>query len=503
MMTIILGGWSLRRPSNLLNSLSAAALLILLFDPRQLLQASFQLSFAVVLTLALLLPPLQEHVLRLLQPDPLLPAALVPRWQRWAGKPLRWLLLMAATSLAAWLGSMPLTAHYFHLVSPGTLVANLLVVPCAGAALASALASLATGAWWPWISDVFNHGAWFWMHVMMGISERVSAVPGACHHVASPSAALLTVYYGTLLVLAFGWIRAAGTRWFLIGSVLVMAGLLAGRIQAHRASASVTVLPLHGGLAVHLKMPGKTHPMLVDCGNTNAFTSVLQPFLQTRGENRISALVLTHGDQQHMGAALLMLQQFQPERLGLSGVRFRSPSYRQLAQAPLPEFVTLTQLHAGDRLEDWTILAPPEELKVRRADERVVVLRGTLHGSRILLLSDLDMTGQRRLLDETPPEALRADIVITGLPGEGEPLIGDLLRVIHPALIVVGDDEWPARRRASVRLLSRLRASGAQVLSTREQGAVTLRFHRGGWRVSDATGNLLTAARTQSGGGSD
>src|SRR5260221_6202756 len=53
MMTIIIAGWSLKRPSDLLNSLAAAAFIILLWEPQQLFQASFQLSFSVVLSLAL------------------------------------------------------------------------------------------------------------------------------------------------------------------------------------------------------------------------------------------------------------------------------------------------------------------------------------------------------------------------------------------------------------------------------------------------------------------
>ena len=45
MMTIVLGGWALKRPANLVNSLAAAAFIILLWEPRQLFEASFQLSF--------------------------------------------------------------------------------------------------------------------------------------------------------------------------------------------------------------------------------------------------------------------------------------------------------------------------------------------------------------------------------------------------------------------------------------------------------------------------
>src|SRR5207237_816186 len=78
-------GWSLKRPGDLLNSLAAAALIILIWDPQQLFQAGFQLSFFVVLSIALFLPPLEKIRDRLLRPDPLLPPDLVPRWQRWLG----------------------------------------------------------------------------------------------------------------------------------------------------------------------------------------------------------------------------------------------------------------------------------------------------------------------------------------------------------------------------------------------------------------------------------
>ncbi|MGH7991660.1 MAG: ComEC/Rec2 family competence protein, partial [Limisphaerales bacterium] len=55
MMTIVLGGWALKRPSDLINSLAAAAFIILIWEPQQLFEASFQLSFSVMLTIGLLL----------------------------------------------------------------------------------------------------------------------------------------------------------------------------------------------------------------------------------------------------------------------------------------------------------------------------------------------------------------------------------------------------------------------------------------------------------------
>src|SRR5207247_8918344 len=58
MLTVVVVGWALKRPSDLINSLFAAALIILIWQPQQLFQAGFQLSFFVVLCIILTLPAL-------------------------------------------------------------------------------------------------------------------------------------------------------------------------------------------------------------------------------------------------------------------------------------------------------------------------------------------------------------------------------------------------------------------------------------------------------------
>jgi len=56
--------------------------------------------------------------------------------------------------------------------------------------------------------------------------------------------------------------------------------------------------------------------------------------------------------------------------------------------------------------------------EVALAGDAALVLRGDVHGTRILLLSDLSRAGQSELLART--NDLRADIVVAGLPDEGE-----------------------------------------------------------------------------------
>jgi len=63
---------------------------------------------------------------------------------------------------------------------------------------------------------------------------------------------------------------------------------------------------------------------------------------------------------------------------------------------------------------------------------------------------------------------LRADIVIAGLPTEGEPLSDALLDAIQPKIIIIADSEFPATRRAPAALLERLAQRNIPVICTRK-----------------------------------
>ena len=166
MMTVVIGGWALKRPGDLINSLAAAAFIILLWEPRQFFEASFQLSFFVVLIIGLMLPPMNKISDRLLRHDPLLPDDLLPRWRRGLNTMLRMLSRYFALSIAAWAGSIPLSALYFHLFSPVSPLANIVAVPLGTLALMSNFGSLVCGNWLPWATELFNHSAWFFMVAM-------------------------------------------------------------------------------------------------------------------------------------------------------------------------------------------------------------------------------------------------------------------------------------------------------------------------------------------------
>ncbi len=481
MMTVIILGWMTARPTDLINSLAAAALVILVWDPQQLFQASFQLSFSVVLSIGLLTPPIKNLGDKLLAHDPLMPREALPWWRRCAEAPLGWLNMSLGTSIAAWLGSLPLTIYYFHIISPVTLLANLLVVPMSGAALASSMGSLICGDWLPSLTEWFNHGSWFWMSGMMEVSRWAAELPRAFRYVATPPLWSFVAYYLALIGLLSGWFFRAGNRIWLL--FLIFIATCAGYWEWKRGhdTIAITVLPLHGGHAVYVDAAGTADDWLMDCGNESSAKFVIKPFLRARGMNHLPRLLLTHGDLQHIGGAKLLGDAFKVEKTYTSPVSFRSGAYREVLDALADNPERQVEISRNDKVGQWTALHPAADDKFTQADDGCLVLQARLHKTRILLLGDLGRPGQELLMQRHP--CLDADIVVTGLPEKGEPMCNGLIGSTHPKRTIVADAEFPATKRATGVLKQRLKEMGAKPVFTRDQGAVTIIIRPEGFEI--------------------
>lgn len=496
MMTVVIVGWTLRRPGDLLNSLAGSAFIILLWEPRQLFQASFQLSFLVVLSIALLLPPLEVAVNRLLQTDPFLPEELLPGWRRRLARPARWLLLSFATSLAAWLGSLPLIAWYFHLFNPVSLLANLVIVPMSSFALMCNLGGLSCGDWLPLFTEWFNHAGWFLMAGIDQLSRWAAAWPGAYFYVPAPGLAVVVAFYAVLAGLLSGWLLAPRRRvWTGVGAGALLLAV-GGYWLAAQPEPQITVLALNGGAAQYVRGSAPGENLLIDCGNRSDTDFVVKPYLKAQGVNRLRHLVLTHGDLRHVGGYEALRDAFRVQAVCTSYAPARSPVYRQIVAGLEHSPRRWLRLRRGQQLAGWTVLHPGQDQHFPRADDNALVLRREWPGARVLLLSDLGRAGQGALLEQESD--LRADIVVAGLPAQGEPLSEELLAAVEPQLIVVNDAQFPALERAGARLRERLQRPGWRVVYTSDEGTVTIRIKAEGWEVRAMSGKVLTGPARRS-----
>lgn len=488
MMSVIVLGWAWKRPHGLINSVGAAALMILLYDPRQLFQAGFQLSFTVVFSLATVGMRIRTLIRNPWHDDPLLPPELQPRWRRrlaeawhrgWGG---------FAASASAWLGSMPLVAAYFHLVTPISVFVNLLIVPLAGLTLISAMGSLLTAAWLPSWTACFNHSAWFWMQVMIRISAEAARVPGGHFHAATPAWPAFLLYYILLAAFAAGWLFRSRRACLL--PALVLLGLAAAALVQSSLNRRLKLffLPAAGGSVVLADVPRRSGDLLIDCGNLRACRQVTHPFLRAQGWNRIPNFLLTHGDARQIAGEPYLAERYAIENYFTSDHPFRSPYFRRFVERLGKSETPRRKVHAGNQAAGWNILHPRDGDAYSRADDAATVLWREWNGWRILLLSDLGRAGQNALLKRYPE--LRADIVVTGLPSADEPVRDLLLNQLAPEVVVVTDSASAAGRFVARAVRERLANHPFRVFYTSETGGLRLEISSTEIRLDSPTKSL-------------
>lgn len=219
MIAFLLGSKVFRWPGNPLAALVAAALATLVLDPRQLFSTGFQMSYSVVVAIVVMGLPLAERWQAAWRPWRDLPEPDWKPWQRWTRERGQELLSSLAITTAATLASAPSGIGYFGLLSPGALLANLLVIPLSSGAIVSGFVSMLAGlARLDGVVLVFNHAAAMLIRVMDWLVLRGTDLPGMYFN--AEFRAPWLAHLGVLVVLAtmvagasLRWRRAAGGFW--------------------------------------------------------------------------------------------------------------------------------------------------------------------------------------------------------------------------------------------------------------------------------------------------
>jgi competence protein ComEC len=234
--------------------------------------------------------------------------------------------------------------------------------------------------------------------------------------------------------------------------------------------------------------------LLVDCTDAPAADRVLKPFLRARGVNRLPTVLLTHGDVRHVGGAEILQREFMVGEWVTSGQSFRSPEYRKLLDPRTAASGIRREVQRGDWVGLWEVLHPAATDKFDLADDKAIVLRGGIDGTRVLLVSDLGRLGERALLEREPD--LRADILIGGTSSGGEVLGAELLQRVQPRILLVSAPDVPASERPSPRLRQRLADAGVPVMYLTDEQSITIEWRRGVWRIRTMAGHSVLGGRS-------
>lgn len=459
MMFIIVSlGYVISRESDIINSVSTAAFAMLIINPNELFDPSFQLSFLSILGIVLFSGRIESML----------------------GGGSNYIVKGMAVSIAAILFVWPLVARYFNIISPIAIMANLVIVPALF--LITVVSFILLGLSFLGLDTIAVYIGYLLsalVHITFYINHIFAQIPFSFIRIGSPSILFLSLYYVFTPLLLF---LKRKRQLFII--ILIAANIAIWKdVFSHNSNElKITFIDVGRGDSILLEFPdGKS--MLIDAGPGgieglfDAGRSIVAPFLWNKGIKKIDALLITHFHSDHMGGALYLLDNFDVGCAMDAGAAPGSEMrlYNKYRKIIFKKNFRRLKIAQGDEILGYAgvrifILNPPEDKPVSDANNGSIALRLEYRNFSALFCADIGSRAMENMFKYG--RLLRSDIL--KIPHHGGS-VGDKViarnffeNVSASVFIISSGDIF----NSEPFLFQHLNHPGSALYNTREDGAI-------------------------------
>ena len=453
-------------------ALGLAAAATLAINPRTAGEPGWQLSFAAVAALLVGAAPLT--------------AAFARRLPRSVAE-------AAAITVAATLGTAPLMALYFEQVSPASLPANLIAAPAIAPVMWLGMLSAAAAQAGPAFAAPFTALTAPLLVFIQWVARTAANAPLAAIPVHAPPAAVFGAWAALLGAVVAGVRRlsavhrggarertrlvrlaVAGAALVAVGGVVATSRAAGGPAPLARGELVISFLDVGQGDATLIQFDGAS--VLVDTGPPDG--PILRRLHEARVK-RLDALILTHAQADHEGAAPAVVRQYQPRTIVDGGAGWATVVQRKLAASRArivaPQAGQVFALGGLKLRILWPPAPPPGWKPTGDPNDRAVVSRLEAGGVSALLTADAEtnVTG--------PLQLAPVDVLKVAHHGSADSGLPALLERLHPRIAAIEVGRHNTYGHPAPATLTALKAAVPTIVRTDRDG--TVRLHALGDRL--------------------
>jgi len=297
-----------RRHSSPINTLSLAAVILLLIRPTELFTAGWQLSFASVLGIVLFTDRIHfffyEKITSSLWFEK---KSMNKLFFRIIAKPGLYILRLFSVGLAAWLGGAGILLYHFYTINPLTSIWTVIVFPLVAGILAFGYLKMILSFLLPSAASVLGILVTALADLLILVVEFIAHLDFSHVLIGHVSLTLIILYYFFVFFAAFVYFRRPLLK-KAVCSVMFLAIIVFPAVtkwqRTHRDNLVLTCFDVSHGQAILVRLPGGAN-VLFDAGSlhkSDIGRRIVTPFLDYSGLSKIDAVIISHNDVDHINA---------------------------------------------------------------------------------------------------------------------------------------------------------------------------------------------------------
>lgn len=375
------------------------------------------------------------------------------------------------TSLISFIVSIPITLYFFNQLNILSIFYNLLFVPLVSILIfPSAIITLILPSFeffFQKLIFILEKGAYFFQKISF------------CKMIFPSIPKVFYFLYILFITFFFLFFYQKKKRYLIPLSLLLMIHFF---LPSFSNTSYLIMIDVGQGDSILIHSKGKT--MLIDTGgvmtyskkkwqqrkqNSSIVKNTTIPLLKKLGIKRIDELVLTHGDYDHLGEAINLIEQFP-----IRHIYINTNDINTLEENIIRKHPNCSILKENNQIKigEFEFLSLNNDLEDE--NDSSIILFGKIKDKKLMLMGDASIKSEQEVMKRYSLE--KVDILKVGHHGSKTSSSEEFLKTIKPkiALISAGIDNKFNHPHKEV--ITRLKKLKIKILSTQEYGSIKISF---------------------------